>query len=143
MQYTLAREIPLRSRPSHYSEPQLDHLRQQLAAWRQGHSHQRTPEPVWQEAVQLARALGISRVAQALRLNYTGLKRRFTSRRAPSPSAPAFVEVKCPPPVVPVSIGECRICLQDAAGGQMSVVMATADTAVLGELAQVFWGRGV
>jgi hypothetical protein len=141
MQYTLAREIPLRS--SHYSEPRLDQLRQQLAAWRQGHPHQRTPEPVWQEAVQLAQALGISRVAQALRLNYSGLKRRFTGSGARSPSAPTFVEVKGVTPVAPVSAGECRICLQDAAGGQMSVVMATADTAVLGALAQAFWRRGL
>ena len=107
---------------------------------RNGHQHQRTPETVWREAVELAQAVGTSRVAQALRLNYAGPKRRLTPSVALPEVAPTFVELKCPPPVSP---GECRICLQDRTGGQMSVVMSAPDTAVLRELAQVFWQRPV
>jgi hypothetical protein len=122
-------------------ESQLDQLRHQLTAWRRnGHHHYRTPETVWRKAVELARALGTSRVAQVLRLNYTGLKRRLTPNQVQPEEAPTFVELKCPPPVSP---GECRICLQDRTGGQMSVVMRAPDTAVLRELAQVFWQRTV
>jgi hypothetical protein len=128
-------------RSTKYFEPRLAQLRQQLAAWRRnGHQHLRTPEPTWQEAVELARALGTSRVAQALRLNYTSLKRRLTLSVARSEDSPAFVELKCAPPA---PAGECRICLQDPAGGQMSVVMSATDTAVLRELAQVFWRRSL
>ena len=125
-----------------YFESQLDQLKHQLTAWRRnGHQHHRTPETIWREAVELARALGISRVAQVLRLNYAGLKRRLTPNHVPSEeSPPTFVELKGPPPV---STGECRICLQDRTGGQMSVVMRAPDTAVLRELAQVFWQRPV
>jgi hypothetical protein len=122
-------------------EPRLDQLRQQLAAWRRnGNQQQRTPEPIWQEAVELARTLGTSRVAQALRLNYTGLKRRLTLSVARLEDSPAFIELKCAPPAPEA---ECRICLQDRAGGQMSVVMSATDTAVLRELAQVFWQRSL
>jgi len=127
--------------PIQNSEPRLDELRQQLAAWRRhGNRHQRTPEPIWQEAAQLAQVLGTSRVARALRLNYTGLKRRLPLTVAPAARAPAFVELKCTPPA---PTGECRICLQDADGGQMNVVMATVDAVVLRELAQAFWRRSL
>lgn len=125
-----------------YSEPRLDRLRQQLTAWRRdGNRYQRTPEPVWREAAELAQVLGISRVAQALRLNYTALKRRLAVTVVPAARRPAFVELKCPPP--PAPSGECRICLQHTEGGQMTVAMASADAVVLRELAQAFWRRSL
>ena len=120
-------------------KPRLERFGQELAAWRRnGHHHHRTPEPVWQEAVELARTLGVSPVAEALRLNYTGLKRRLNASRTASGRPPTFVELQCAP-AVPAS--ECRVCLQDPAGGQMNVVMSTPDLAVLRELAQAFWHR--
>ncbi len=125
-----------------YSEPRLDRLRQQLTAWRRdGNRYQRTPEPVWREAAELAQVLGISRVAQALRLNYTALKRRLAVTVVPAARRPAFVELQCPPP--PAPSGECRICLQDTDGGQMTMAMASVDAVVLRELAQAFWRRSL
>ena len=122
-----------------YSEPRLDRLRRQLTAWRRdGNRNHRTPEPVWREAAELAQVLGISPVAQALRLNYTALKRRLAVTVVPEARRPAFVELKCPPPA---PSGECRICLQDTDGGQMTMAMASVDAVVLRELAQVFWRR--
>ena len=124
-----------------YSEPRLDKLRQQLTAWRRdGNRYQRTPEPVWREAAELAQVLGISRVAQALRLNYTALKRRLAVTVVPAAQRPAFVELQYPPSA---PSGECRICLQDTDGGQMTVAMASADAVVLRELAQAFWRRSL
>ena len=124
------------------SESRLQEIRQQLESWRnRGNQHHRTPEPVWKAAQELAPVLGTSRVARALRLNYTGLKRRLAVSIARSePPTPAFVELKCTPPA---AAAECRICLQDAAGGQMSVAMAAADATVLRELAQAFWQRSL
>ena len=125
-----------------YSEPRLDRLRQQLSAWRRdGNRYQRTPEAVWREAAELAQVLGISRVAQALRLNYTALKRRLAVTVVPEARRPAFVELQCPPP--PAPSGECRICLQDTDGGQMTMAMASVDAVVLRELAQAFWRRSL
>lgn len=127
--------------PSKHSESRLEQLRQQLCTWRRrGKRYQRTPEPVWQAAAELAQVLGTSRVAQALRLNYTALKRRLTLAVVPETRAPAFVELRCAPPAPP---GACRICLQDAAGGQMTVAMAAVDPGVLRELAQAFWRRSL
>jgi hypothetical protein len=58
----------------------------------------------------------------------------------PAARMPAFVELKCPPPA---PSEECRICLQDPDGGQMTVAMASADAVVLRELAQAFWQRSL
>lgn len=124
-----------------YSEPRLDRLRQRLTAWRRdGNRYRRTPEPFWREAAELAQVLGISRVAQALRLNYTALKRRLAVTVVPEARMPAFVELQRPPAA---PSGECRICLQDTDGGQMTVAMASADAVVLRELAQAFWQRSL
>jgi len=48
-----------------------------LAAWRRQRKRQDPiPEILWHDIVRLAQAYQPSRVAQALRLNYTSLKRR-------------------------------------------------------------------
>src|SRR5438309_9571501 len=56
------------------------------------------PEPLWQAAVELARLHGIYPVAQPLRLDYMGLKRRLggipTVRR--TGTKPVFVELTAP-----------------------------------------------
>lgn len=48
-----------------------------LAAWRkQREPREPIPEPLWQDLVRMARSYQLSPVAQALRVNYTSLKRR-------------------------------------------------------------------
>src|SRR6204780_2754627 len=58
------------------------------------------PESLWQAAVDLARQHGVHSVAQPLRLDYMGLKKRLgepPSRRRKAPRT-AFVELITPPP---------------------------------------------
>jgi hypothetical protein len=48
-----------------------------LAAWRKERKHREPiPEPLWRDMVRVARSYRPSPVAQALRVNYTALKRR-------------------------------------------------------------------
>ena len=58
------------------------------------------PESLWQAAVELARQHGVHSVAQPLRLDYMGLKKRLgePSSRRRKASRPAFVELIAPDP---------------------------------------------
>src|ERR1035441_6612950 len=62
-----------------------------LTAWRQRRKHREPiPEALWRKMVRLARRYGLSRVAQVLRVNYTGLKHHLvasSARQAPRTDA--------------------------------------------------------
>lgn len=66
----------------------------------------RIPEALWSRAVELARAHGVARVATALRLDYTRLKRRVTAESSAAvPSPPEFVAMTLDRPTAgPVSL---------------------------------------
>lgn len=77
-----------------------------LEKWRKNGGGQgvRIPDELWREAVDLARAEGIYATAQALRLDYNGLKRRLTSTQdsyhsLPDPARASFVELRMEPSV--------------------------------------------
>ena len=58
-------------------------LAQRLTAWRDTRTRgQRIPEDIWREAVELARAHGLSPTTTALKLNYYDLQRRVGAGRA-------------------------------------------------------------
>ena len=79
------------------------------------------PESIWEAATELARAHGVHAVAQALRLDYMGLKRRLggkVARRRPNKSKPVFVELIAPPPA---KYEECLIEFESTRGGKMRI----------------------
>ena len=54
-----------------------EELAQRLRVWRQDHkAPTRIPSEYWDQAVNLAGLQGVSKTAQALRLDYMSLKRR-------------------------------------------------------------------
>ncbi|MGD1084950.1 MAG: hypothetical protein ABSA47_09405 [Verrucomicrobiota bacterium] len=58
-----------------------------LAAWRSGRKpREPIPETLWQDLVRMARAYRPSPVAQALRVNYSALKRRVLTNPPASPA---------------------------------------------------------
>lgn len=91
--------------------------------------------------VRLARRYGLSRVAQVLRVNYTGLKRHLVASSTPQGPridaiAAEFVEVPitaCPggPPWV--------IELEDRDGSKLTLRLAQTDSATALALAQGLW----
>src|ERR1700686_4794177 len=96
------------STTSHIKSSQLQPLAQRLNAWRRTRTRgQRIPEELWKAAAVLARVHGLNPTATALRLDYYGLKRRFSGgrvqrkRRVPPAS---FVELA--PPGLPSRVGE-------------------------------------
>ena len=84
------------------------------------------PESLWNAAAELARQHGVYAVAQPLRLDYMGLKKRLgeVANRRPHRSKPVFVELIGPPPV---TREECLIEFESPAGSKMRVQLkATA-----------------
>jgi len=78
------------------------------------------PEPIWAAAAELARAHGVYAVAQALRLDYMGLKKRIgeVAGRRPDKSKPVFVELIAPPLA---TCEECLIEFESTRGGKMRI----------------------
>jgi hypothetical protein len=91
--------------------------------------------------VRIARRYGLSRVAQVLRVNYTGLKHHLvaTTTRQTSRSvglAPEFVEV----PMTACPTGsQWVIELEDRGGSKLTLRPAQADSASALALAQGLW----
>jgi transposase len=57
---------------------ELAAVRSALETWRRTRTHRRPiPPEIWEQVVPLARTHGVSRVSEALRLNYYALKRRL------------------------------------------------------------------
>lgn len=83
------------------------------------------PESLWQAAVDLARQYGIYPVANPLRLDYMGLKKRLgeVPPRGRTATAPAFVEVVAAQPALPES---CVIEFESARGAKMRIHWKTA-----------------
>ena len=78
------------------------------------------PESIWAAAAELAREHGVYAVAQALRLDYMGLKKRLgeAASRRPGNSKPVFVELIAPPPA---KCEECLIEFESTRGDKMRI----------------------
>jgi hypothetical protein len=102
------------------AEP-IVHLQRQLDQFRSTQPHRtKLPETLWQAAVELAREHGLHPVAQPLRLDYMGLKKRLgevpvVRKRA---AAPAFVELIS---AHPASVADCVIEFESSAGSKMRI----------------------
>jgi hypothetical protein len=93
---------------------QLDQIR---STQRRG---KKLPDSVWQAAVELAREHGVYAVAQPLRLDYAGLKKRLggVSPRRRTARKPAFVELIAPPSAM---LRECLIEFESLRGGKVRI----------------------
>jgi hypothetical protein len=89
----------------------------------------RVPEELWLRAVELVGTHGVAKVARALRLDYTALKRRVTR-----PAAVAVPTVAAPPPAAFV---EYQLGVSDAGPG---CVLALSDAH--GRALRIEWRRG-
>ena len=102
------------------AEP-IAQLQRQLEEYRRMQPRRvKLPESIWGAAAGLAREHGVYAVAQPLRLDYLGLKKRLgeTANRRPARSKPVFVELITPPPA---AREECLIEFESARGGKMRI----------------------
>jgi hypothetical protein len=111
-----------------HADHQLDQLSGQFEHWRQNrsHSHERIPDPLWDQAVALTSTLSTSRVAKHLRLGISDLKQQIANRQgqtaAPMPSAPGFVEVEVPSlPAQHLGLGRLEVELQRPDGARLRI----------------------
>lgn len=123
----------------------VEEARAELELWRKQHRKgARLPAELWEKAVRLARAHGISPIARTLRVNYdrlksraAGAKTRGTKRPRPS-STPTFVEVDV---ARAVESAECVIELENRHGERLRIRLARTSGLDLADLAKSLWPR--
>jgi hypothetical protein len=102
------------------AEPIVE-LQRELEEYRRSQPRRaKLPEAIWQTAAELAREHGVHPVAQALRLDYMGLKKRAgggVASQRPANSKPVFVELIAPP----AKCEECRIEFESTCGDRMRI----------------------
>ena len=127
------------------SEPfltEVEPVRSQLQGWRQTRKYrERIPESLWQAMAELARAFGVSRVCQALRIEYYALKARVQGGEPPrrsSDNQAAFIELP-----VPTHLGQspCVVELEDRLGAKMTLPLAPGSGTEVLALVEAFWRR--
>jgi len=112
-------------------------VRAKLEKWRvRRRRGRRIPEEMWSQAVELARAHGVSKTSAALRLGYYGLRRRLdgeseTDLVGESVEAPAFVELT----LGGRGAAECVLVLEDGQGRRLRIELRGAGVARLESLA--------
>jgi hypothetical protein len=114
-------------------EPILQ-LQRQLDEFRRTRPRRtKLPESLWQTAVELARQHGVYAVAQPLRLDYMGLKRRLggATTLQQETTNPAFIELIAPPPA---TLEECIIEFETVSGGKMRIQWKAAAPPDVGSL---------
>ena len=135
------------------SDPQLAAAAAALAEWRSTRPRSsRIPEDLWSRAIELAERHGIAKVAVALKLDYTSLKRRL-ARTAAAATAPApakrpaasarssahsadFVELDFSLPLAPAA---CVLVLSDRHGRALRIELPRAASSDIAEVARSLW----
>jgi len=97
----------------------------------------RIPETLWSRAVELARTHGVARVATALRLDYTRLKRRLTGQsEAAAPPPAEFVAMTLD---LPAAGTGCILALSDARGRALRIEWARPVASDVAAVARSLW----
>ncbi|MEF8734522.1 MAG: hypothetical protein V5B40_23805 [Candidatus Accumulibacter meliphilus] len=133
------------------SDPQLAAAAAALAKWRSTRPRSsRIPEDLWSRAIELAERHGIAKVAVALKLDYTSLKRRLATTTASAtatakrpaagsrssvPSAD-FVELDFGLPLAP---SPCILVLSDRHGRALRIELPRAASGDIAEVARSLW----
>lgn len=124
----------------------IEPLRQQVENWRKiKGSNEKMPEPLWKEAIELAKVYGVSPVQKILRIDYRGLERRAlgiikpAATKARTAARPSFIEL----PPLPARRAEHLVELEDGTGRKLSLKVAAGHLAEVLPLAQAFWRPGM
>jgi len=97
----------------------------------------RIPEALWARAVELARSLGVARVATTLRLDYSRLKRRVRGEPAvPAREPPAFVEMTLD---LPAGGPGCVLALTDTRGRALRIEWTRPLASEVAAVARSLW----
>ncbi len=117
----------------------LSDVRSQFERWRKSRKRgTRIPDALWQAAAEAAGECGVSKTAQAMGLDYYGLKKRVESSLEVSESEPVaepeFLEL----PLF-ASAADCVLEMVDAEGTRLRVELRGSAAAHCQTLAQALW----
>jgi hypothetical protein len=123
----------------------LEGVRRRIERWRQTREvRSRIPDRLWAAAVQMARAYGVNRTAQTLRLDYYGLKKRVEQKTVGAANATEakstsrFVELA---PFSSAGPCECSLELENVGGAKMRIQLKSITMPDLAAISQTFWNR--
>jgi len=123
-----------------FAPGKLERVQHRFDLWRKTRKRcSPIPETLWSSAVELAREHGLHRSAQALRLNYYALKKRFgliTCASGRPQREATFVELLPPGAVAPSA---CSIEMENAQGGKIKIQLQGLGGADLAVLLNSFW----
>lgn len=123
----------------------IEPLLQQVENWRKAKGkNEKMPEPLWKEAIGLAKVYGVSPVQRILRIDYRGLERRALGILKPAAKVgpvgrPSFIEL----PSLPARRAEHQVELEDGTGRKLSLKIAAGHLAEVLPVVQSFWSSGV
>ncbi len=128
----------MQAKPARTTHPDLIRASARFAAWRnQRKIGLRIPHELWNLAVSLANAHGVSPTATALRIDYYDLKRRVAAQSSrPTSTSAHFVE--WPSPVVATK--QCHFEFQNRDGATLKGQLLGYDRDDLEALMRGFWG---
>lgn len=121
----------------------VQQLRRRLDEFRSTQaSRSRVPESLWAAAAELAKRYGVNPTARALRLDYTGLRKRVENRDRPKPKkgaapSPAFVELLTP---LPGAVTSCSVEVESVQGCKLRLELKAVATTELANLIRAFVG---
>ena len=127
---------------SRSSSDLLSDVRRQFERWRGSRKRgTRIPEALWRAAAEAAREHGVSKTAQALRLDYYALKKRVESVAEKRPAVAPSSEVKFLEIPLGASTGrpECVLEFEDGRGARLRVELQGAALAQLETVARSLW----
>jgi hypothetical protein len=120
----------------------LEAVRDEFDQWRANRKNRRTriPERFWKAAVELTKEHGVYRVARALRLDYSALKKRATAVDGGAGGAqadePMFVELEMSEAGVS---GECMVEMENHRGAKMRIALKGTHGVDVQGLCTGFW----
>ena len=123
----------------------IEPLLQQVENWRKSKGmNEKMPEPLWKEAIGLAKVYGVSPVQRILRIDYRGLERRAlgivkSASKAGPVGRPSFIEL----PSLPARRVDHLVELEDGTGRKLSLKIAAGHLAEVLPVVQSFWSSGV
>lgn len=126
-------------------EADLARARREFERWRlRRRRGERIPERLWEAAVEVAHAHGVSKASLALHLDYYGLQRRLAARtpegRRRPRSAARFVELALP---AGTCQARCHVELSDAVGSPLRVDVSGLSARELATFVRVVAGQEV
>ena len=120
---------------------ELEQLRRRFEEFRNAQSvRSRLPESLWAAAAELARRHGVNPTARALRLDYTGLRKRVEKLDRPKQehevaAAPTFMEFVAPGAK---AVTNCTVEVESAQGGKLRLELKAVATTELASLIRAF-----